>query len=123
MKHISILLSALSLCLLARPAAGEQQPSWPIRTLTFAIKDKTGWAPATATVPQGAEVRLSLENHSNAPACFEIGGKAPGRFVKSPECLDIGERRSITFFANVDPGSYPIRNRYEQQPAGTFTVR
>lgn len=120
MKFIPILLP---LCLLAGPAAGEPKPDWPVRKLTFAIKDKTGWAPSTVTVPRGAEVQVTLENKSNAPACFEIADKQRGRFVKRPECLDTGETRSITFFVNVDAGSYPIRNRYEQQAAGTFTVR
>ena len=122
MKRTSILLL---LCLALGTAAGEPSPAaeWPVRKLTFAIEGRAGWTPSVVAVPRGAEVQLTLENQSNAPACFEIAGREQGRFVKRPECLDIGETRSITFFANVDPGSYPIRNRYEQQAAGTFTVR
>jgi hypothetical protein len=116
--RLLILLS----CLFAVPAYAEKA-KWPVRKLTFTIHDKAGWTPSTVTVPKGSEVQLTLVNKSPAPACFEIADKKPGRFVKEPMCLDIDETRSITFFANVEPGSYPIRNRYEQQAAGTFTVR
>lgn len=115
-------LLVLPLCLLADTAAADSKTTWPVRTLTFTIKDKAGWTPSTAKVPKGAEVQLTLVNHSDAPACFEIAGNKAGKFVKQPICLDTGETRKETFFANVDAGSYPIRNRWEQQQAGTFTV-
>jgi hypothetical protein len=115
--------SILFLCLFAVPASADTKSDWPVRKLTFTIHDKTGWTPSAVTVPKGSEVQLTLVNKSPAPACFEIADKKPGRFVKEPMCLDIDETRSITFFANVDAGSYPIRNRYEQQATGTFTVQ
>jgi len=120
MKRITFLLP---LCLLAGAATGDTKNDWPVRKVTFTIKDKTGWTPATVQVPKGSEVQLRLVNNSNAPACFEIAAKKQGQFVKSPVCLDTDDTHEVTFFANVDAGSYPIRNRYEQQAAGTFTVK
>jgi hypothetical protein len=108
--------------LLTSAAAAESKPDWPVRKLTFTITDKAGWTPTVAKVPVGSEVQLTLENKSNAPACFEIAGKTRGTFVKKPVCIDTGESHEVTFFANVDKGTYPIRNRYEQQAAGRFTV-
>jgi hypothetical protein len=115
-------LLVLSLCSIVEAAEADPKPTWPVRALTFTIKDKAGWTPATAKVPKGAEVQLTLVNHSDAPACFEIASKKAGKFVKDPICVDTGETRRETFFANVDAGSYPIRNRWEQQQAGTFVV-
>jgi hypothetical protein len=112
----------LPLCLLAGSATGDTKNDWPVRKLSFTIKDKTGWTPSSVSVPHGSEVQLTLINKSNAPACFEIAKKKQGQFVKSPVCLDTDETHDVTFFANVDKGSYPIRNRYEQQAAGTFVV-
>ena len=108
--------------LLADSATADTKVDWPVRKLTFTIKDKKGWTPSKVSVPKGAEVRLTLENKSNAPACFEISANKQGKFVKEPVCLDTDDKHEVTFFANVDSGSYPIRNRYEQQAAGTFIV-
>lgn len=120
-------LFALTLCFAVGAAAGfaigDTKADWPVRKLTFTIKDKAGWTPTTASVPKGSEVQLTLINKSNAPACFEIAGKKRDKFVKSPVCLDVDDTHEVTFFANVDSGSYAIRNRYEQQSAGTFTVQ
>lgn len=110
------------LCLFTGAVLAERKPTWPVSKLTFTIKDKSGWTPSAVTVPKGAEVRVTLENKSDAPACFEIGDKK-GKFVQSPVCVDVDEQQQVTFFANVESGSYPIRNRWEQQSAGTFTVR
>ncbi len=103
-------------------ALGDTKQTWPVRKLTFTIKDKAGWTPNKVKVPKGAEIQLKLVNESNAPACFEIADKKQGRFVKEPVCLDTGDTHEVTFFTNVDAGSYPVRNRYEQQAAGTFIV-
>ena len=113
---------AILFLLFTATAFAEKKPDWPVRKLTFTIKDKAGWTPATAKVPKGSEVQLRLVNDSNAPACFEIAAKKQGQFVKRPVCLDTGDTHEVTIFANVDAGSYPIRNRYEQQAPGTFVV-
>ncbi len=118
----TIKLAALLLLLSTTAFAEQKKPDWPVRKLTFTIKDDAGWTPATAKVPKGSEVQLTLVNDSNAPACFEIAAKKQGQFVKSPVCLDTGDTHRVTFFANVDAGSYRIRNRYEQQAPGTFIV-
>ena len=105
-------------------AAAEKKVTWPVVTLKFTISDDSGWKPSDVSVPEGAEVRIVLENASNAPACFEIGGKkGSDKFVKSPVCLDVDDKREDVFFANVDKGTYRIRNRYEHQQAGKFTVK
>jgi hypothetical protein len=114
---------ALIAAMVVATAAHAEKAKWPVVTLKFTIADGTGWKPADVSVPEGAEVRLVLENASNAPACFEIGGKEKGTFVKSPVCLDVDETREDVFFANVDKGTYRIRNRYEHQQAGKFTVK
>ena len=120
---MKVFLCAVLLATRVSPASAEVKVTWPIVKLAFKIHDKAGWTPNAVSVPLGAEVRVSLANQSNAPACFEIGGKEKGKFVMSPVCLDVDEEKDVVFFANVDAGTYAIRNRYEQQAAGKLTVK
>lgn len=94
---------------------------WPVRSLTYTLSSDAGWTPAKTSVPQGAEVNLTLKNASNAPACFEIKSDK-GKFVKQPVCLRDGKEVKVTFFANHPKGTYTIVNAWQHQPAGTFTI-
>ncbi len=121
-KWSQVLLAGAFILSLSTAALSEE--NWPVVKLSFSIKEKSGWTPKKASVPVGAEVQLSLKNDSNATACFEIAAKKPDKFLnKGPICLSPGESEKETFFANVDKGSYIIRNRQEQQPGGELIVK
>jgi plastocyanin len=76
---------------------------------TLAIRDHK-FEPAELTVPSGAKIKLSIENHDATPEEFES-------HELNREKVVTGNGTIIVFIGPLDPGRYPFFGDFHQETA------